>query len=129
MSGKQSFEDLIAWQKARELVTRIYLVTRNELFRKDRSLSSQICRASVSVMSNVAEGFEREGDKEFIQFLSQAKASSGEVRSQLYVALDLGYVTEEEFNNLYNTAHEASRVISGLIGYQKKSEFKGSKFK
>jgi len=129
MSGKQSFEDLIAWQKARELVTRIYLVTRNELFRKDRSLSSQICRASVSVMSNVAEGFEREGDKEFIQFLSQAKASSGEVRSQLYVALDLGYVTEEEFNNLYNTAHEASRVISGLIGYLKKSEFKGSKFK
>jgi len=129
MSGKKSFEDLIAWQKARELVTRIYLVTRNELFRKDRSLSSQICRASVSVMSNVAEGFEREGDKEFIQFLSQAKASSGEVRSQLYVALDLGYVTEEEFNNLYNTAHEASRVISGLIGYLKKSEFKGSKFK
>ena len=129
MSQKKGFEDLIAWQKARTLVRKVHEVSNKGLFKKDYSLRNQICRASVSAMSNVAEGFEREGDEEFIQFLSQAKASSGEVRSQLYVALDLGHVTEEEFNNLYNTAHEASRVISGLIGYLKKSEFKGSKFK
>ena len=128
MSGK-SFEDLIAWQKARKLVRKVHEVSNKGLFKKDYGLRNQICRASVSAMSNVAEGFEREGDKEFIQFLSQAKASSGEVRSQLYVALDLEYVTEEEFDNLYNMAHEASRVISGLIGYLKESEFKGSKFK
>ena len=129
MSQEKGFEDLIAWQKARTLVRNIHEISNKGLFKKDYSLRNQICRASVSAISNVAEGFEREGDKEFIQFLSQAKASSGEVRSQLYVALDLGYVTEEEFDNLHNMAHEASRVISGLIGYLKKSEFKGSKFK
>jgi four helix bundle protein len=129
MSQEKGFEELIAWQKARTLVRNIHEISNKGLFKRDYSLRNQICRASVSAMSNVAEGFEREGDKEFIQFLSQAKASSGEVRSQLYVALDLGYVTEEEFDNLYNMAHEASRVISGLIGYLKKSEFKGSKFK
>ena len=128
MSGK-SFEDLIAWQKARTLVRKIHEVSNKGLFKKDYSLRNQVCRASVSVMSNIAEGFEREGDKEFIQYLSQAKASCGEVRSQLYVALDLGYVDEEEFIALHEMSSEASRVISGLIGYLKKSEYKGSKFK
>ena len=128
MSGK-SFEDLIAWQKARVLVKKVHEVSGKGFFYRDRSLRNQICRASVSVMSNVAEGFEREGDKEFVQFLSQAKASCGEVRSQLFVALDLGYVNEVEFNALRNLALETSRVIAGLIGYLKKSEYKGSKFK
>jgi four helix bundle protein len=128
MSGK-SFEDLIAWQKARVLVRKVHEVSAKGLFYRDRSLRNQICRASVSVMSNVAEGFEREGDKEFVQFLSQAKASCGEVRSQLFVALDLGYVNEVEFNALRNLALETSRVIAGLIGYLKQSEYKGSKFK
>jgi len=128
MSGK-SFEDLIAWQKTRILVRKVHEVSNKGLFKKDYSLRNQICRASVSAMSNVAEGFEREGDKEFAQFLSQAKASCGEVRSQLFVALDLGYVNEVEFNALRNLALETSRVIAGLIGYLKQSEYKGSKFK
>jgi len=128
MSGK-GFEDLVAWQKTRELVKNIHKVTNKGPLKKDYSLRNQICRASVSAMSNVAEGFEREGDKEFIQFLSQAKASCGEVRSQLYIAHDLGYVNQNEFNTLHDMASEASRVISGLIGYLRRSEFKGSKFK
>jgi len=128
MSGK-SFEDLVAWQKARTLVTKVHEVSNKGLFKKDYSLRNQICRASVSTMSNVAEGFEREGDKEFIQFLSQAKASCGEVRSQLYIAHDLGYVNQHEFKTLHEMASETSRVISGLIGYLRRSEFKGSKFK
>ena len=129
MTQKKGFEELIAWQKARDLVRNIHEVTNTGLFSRNRSLRDQICRASVSTMSNIAEGFEREGDKEFVQFLSQAKASCGEVRSQLFVALDLGYVNEVEFNALRNLALETSRVIAGLIGYLKKSEYKGSKFK
>ena len=129
MTQKKGFEELIAWQKARDLVRNIHEVTNTGLFSRNRSLRDQICRASVSTMSNIAEGFEREGDKEFVQFLSQAKASCGEVRSQLFVALDLGYVNEVEFNALSNLALETSRVIAGLIGYLKKSEYKGSKFK
>jgi four helix bundle protein len=129
MTQKKGFEELIAWQKARDLVRNIHEVTNTGLFSRNRSLRDQICRASVSTMSNIAEGFERGGDKEFVQFLSQAKASCGEVRSQLFVALDLGYVNEVEFNALRNLALETSRVIAGLIGYLKKSEYKGSKFK
>ena len=128
MSGK-SFEDLIAWQKTRILVRKVHEVSNKGLFKKDYSLRNQICRASVSAMSNVAEGFEREGDKEFVQFLSQAKASCGEVRSQLYIAHDLGYMDQNEFKALHETASEASKVISGLIGYLKESEHRGSKFK
>jgi len=128
MSRKLRFEDLIAWQKARRLVKEIHKVSSKGLFGRDRTLKSQIYRASVSVMSNIAEGFERQGDKEFVQFLAQAKASCGEVRSQLYIAHDLGYMDEKEFMDLRESASEASRVISGLIGYLKNSEYKGSKF-
>lgn len=123
------FEDLEAWKIAREVTKQIYRVTSNENFARDFGLCDQIRRASVSVMSNVAEGFERDGNKEFANFLSIAKGSSGEVRSQLYVALDQNYISENEFNNIYMKTIENSRVISGLIKYLKQSDLRGIKYK
>jgi len=125
----QRFEDLEAWKISREVTKEIYRISKNDLFARDYGLRDQICRASVSTMSNIAEGFERDGDKEFINFLSIAKGSSGEVRSQLYVALDQNYISESEFNLRYGKTTGNSRVISGLIKYLKQSDFKGKKFK
>ncbi len=93
----KSFEELEIWKKARELVNFVYRVTKNKEFIKDYSLIDQIRRASVSVMSNIAEGFERGSNTEFLQYLFIAKGSAGEVRTQLYIALDQGYVSQEEF--------------------------------
>jgi four helix bundle protein len=114
MSKVERFEDLIAWQKARLLTCRIYESTQHGRWAKDFGLSSQIQRASVSIMSNVAEGFERGRRAEFHQFLSTAKASCAEVRSQLYVALDAGYLSREEFEALLSQAEEVGRIIGGL---------------
>ena len=108
------FEDLIAWQKARELTRRIYEITRAGEFAKDFRLSSQIQSAAVSIMSNIAEGFERSGLGEFHQFLSTAKASCAELRSQLYVAIDVGYLDERTFQDLRRQAEEVGRIIGGL---------------
>lgn len=110
----ERFEDLIAWKKARELTKEIYGVTGQGLFSKDFGLRDQIRRASVSIMSNLAEGFERGSAKEFHQFLVIAKASCAEVRSQLYVAFDAGYVSEANFSVLEKKAAEVSRIIGGL---------------
>jgi four helix bundle protein len=110
----EEFEDLIAWQKARELTQAIYEVTRQGAFAKDYGLSGQIQRAAVSVMSNIAEGFERGNPREFHQFISIAKASCAEVRSQLYVALDAGYLNEELFRHLMALAKETGKIIGGL---------------
>ena len=114
MGKVQKFEDLIAWQKSRELTRDIYQVTREGSFAKDFGLSGQIQRASVSIMSNIAEGFERGGRREFHQFLSTAKASCAEVRSQLYVALDIGYLDQLRFNRLLKQAEEVGRIIGGI---------------
>jgi four helix bundle protein len=108
------FEELIAWQKARELTKGIYEVTRGERFAKDFGLSGQIQRAAVSIMSNVAEGFERDNRGDFHRFLSVAKASCAEVRSQLYIALDIGYLDQSAFNRLQLQAEEVGRIIGGL---------------
>lgn len=108
------FEDLVAWQKARELTRLIYSVSRQGEFARDYGLSNQIQRAVVSIMSNIAEGFERGGRAEFHQFLVVAKASCAEVRSQLYVAVDVGYITEAEFDQLNAKAVELGRIIGGL---------------
>jgi len=92
MATFKKFEDITAWQKARELTRLVYEITKNGNFSKDFSLRDQIRRASVSIMSNIAEGFDRGGRKEFIQYLSIAKGSVGEVKSQLYTALDQKYI-------------------------------------
>jgi len=97
MTRIEKFEDIEAWQRARVLCREIYKVTAQENFGRDRGLCGQIRRAAVSVMSNIAEGFERGGNKEFLNFLSVAKGSAGEVRVQLYIALDAGFLSEPEF--------------------------------
>jgi four helix bundle protein len=108
------FENLIAWQKARSLTRTIYRVTRQGAFARDFGLSGQIQRASVSIMSNIAEGFERSGLGEFHQFLSIAKSSCAEVRSQLYVALDAGHLSQIEFEELFAQAEEVGKIVGGL---------------
>jgi four helix bundle protein len=110
----ERFEDLIAWQKARELTRAIYKATRSDDFARDFGLCGQIQRASVSVMSNIAEGFERGGSADFHRFLVMAKASCAEVRSQLYVALDIGYLDDAEFGQLQAQAQEVARLVGGL---------------
>ena len=129
MARIERFEDLTSWQKARELNRLVYDATKKGAFAKDYGLREQIRRASVSIMSNLAEGFERGGNKEFIQFLSNAKGSCGEVRCQLYAALDEKYLTEAEFRELCERSQEISRLISGFMAYLRHSELRGSKFK
>jgi four helix bundle protein len=110
----ERFEDLMAWQKARQLAKKIHEITRQDPFARDFGLSGQIQRAAVSIMSNVAEGFERGGRKEFHQFLSIAKGSCAELRSQLYVALDIGYVSRLELAEVFSLAEEVGRILGGL---------------
>ncbi len=114
MQRTERFEDLIAWQKARVLTAALYKLTWQGAFARDFGLSRQIQRASVSIMANVAEGFERGGRAEFHQFLSTAKASCAEVRSHLYVALDVGYLDQPRFHQFLTQAEEVARIIGGL---------------
>jgi four helix bundle protein len=122
----EKFEDLIAWQKARELTKSIYRVTQQGKFNRDYGLRDQIRRAAVSVMSNLAEGFERAGRSEFHQFLVIAKGSCAELRSQLYVALDANYIGNENFNDLESLAKETSKIIGGLRAAVYKQKVKGN---
>ncbi|MEM9915290.1 MAG: four helix bundle protein [Planctomycetota bacterium] len=115
MAMAEEFEDLIAWQKARELNRGIYAITRRGEFARDFALRDQIRRAAISVMSNIAEGFDRRSRAEFRQFLGIAKASCAEVRAQLYIALDAGYVDQTEFDLFKELAMEVSRVVGGLM--------------
>jgi four helix bundle protein len=129
MAAIEHYEDIQAWQKARKLTNLVYALTKQKTFARDFGLRDQIRRAAVSVMSNIAEGFERGGRAEFIQFLSIAKSSAGEVQSQLYVALDQQYVTREQFDEGYKLCDETMRLIGGFIAYLQKSSFKGAKYK
>jgi four helix bundle protein len=113
----ERFEDIKAWQLARDLVIDIYRSSDDGRFSRDFGLRDQIRRASVSVMSNIAEGFERGSEKEFQRFLYLAKGSAGEVRSQLYIAFELGYVTQEDFGVLRSKAEGVSKALSGFITY------------
>ena len=119
MGTIQKFEDIEAWRKARVLTREVYAVTSDGVFAKDFGLRDQIRRAAVSVMSNIAEGFDRGGVREFIQFLYIAKGSCAEVQAQLYVALDAGYIHQEQFQKLYEIARDAGHLIGGFIRYLK----------
>jgi four helix bundle protein len=123
------FEDIDAWQKARELTTAVYAHSNTGRFSKDFGLRDQMRRASVSIMSNVAEGFERGGRSEFIQFLAIAKGSAGEVEAQLYGALDQNYIDEREFASLKAQAQSTKRLIAGFMKYLRASDIKGQKYK
>ncbi len=129
MATFKCFEEVEAWQRARLLTQEIYKVSnQNELF-KDFGLREQLRRASFSIMSNIAEGLERDGTNEFVQFLSIAKGSAGEVKSLLFVALDQNYISKDTFDRLLPLADEISRMIGGLIVYLRQSAMKGHKYK
>ncbi len=128
MAKIEKFEDILAWQKGRELTQLAYKASRKGEFGKDFALRDQIRRAVISITSNIAEGFERGGTKEFIQFLGHSKGSAGEVRSQLYVALDEEYVIQEQWQELHNRCLEISRLLDGFIKYLQQTEIKGRKF-
>ncbi|HTK72236.1 MAG TPA: four helix bundle protein [Croceibacterium sp.] len=129
MATVRCFEDLNGWKKARELSREIYFVTRSGPLARDFALRDQMRRAAVSVMANVAEGFGRGGNKEFIQFLGHARGSATEVKSHLYVALDSGELPQVEFDRLYRLASETEALISGLMRYLQNSDSRGRKFK
>ena len=114
-----SFEDLQVWKDSRILVKSIYQLTADGKFNKDFGLREQIQRASVSIMNNIAEGFERNNNKDYIKFLGYSKGSAGEVRSMLYVATDLGDVSDESFNSLHQLSVNIITQISNFIKYLK----------
>jgi len=118
----EKFEDIEAWKEARKLNKLIYQVSAREPFKKDFGLTSQIQRASISVMANIAEGFDRQSNKEFIKYLYIASSSASEVQSHLYAALDLAYVDDEEFKNLYEQTKKVKKLINGFIAYLKRKK-------
>ncbi len=111
------FEDLDCWKEARTVVSQVYKLCNGSDFRKDFSLTDQVKRAATSIMANIAEGFSRKGDKEFIQFLFIAKSSASELQSHFYVALDQKYIDQSQFEELYEKADKIQRQISNLIKY------------
>jgi four helix bundle protein len=129
MGTIKNFEDLELWQRSRDLSRSIFKITLNNKFSRDFELKNQILASSGSIMDNIAEGFEREDVKEFLQFLSIAKGSSGETSSQLYRALDREYLDKVEFDKLLSDVLLISKMISGFMNYLKNSDFKGSKYK
>jgi four helix bundle protein len=127
MAKFNHFEDMEVWKKSRLLINEVYRVSNKFPFSKDYALQTQIRKAVLSIASNIAEGFERSGNKEFLNFLSIAKGSTGEVKCQLYVALDQGYINAEEFKKLASMAAELSRMLGGLMKYLSQSGMRGNK--
>jgi four helix bundle protein len=117
MAGFRKFEDVQAWQRARVLVREVYEVCTVERLQREYSLRDQICRAAVSAMTNIAEGFARKGDKEFAHFLGIARGSAAEVQSLLYVVLDLGFIEQHEFEHLFALAGETAALTTRLAAY------------
>ncbi|MEM1407115.1 MAG: four helix bundle protein [Bacteroidota bacterium] len=129
MANIEKFEDIQAWQKARELAHVIYKLCEKTSLKKDYRLKDQILGSSGSVMDNIAEGFDRGGNKEFVHFLTISKASAGEVKSQLYRALDRKHIDRSTFETIYAQADEICKMLAGLIVYLNKSDLKGIKYK
>ena len=129
MAVIKCFEDIEVWKFARELAIDIYKIINNDFFSKDYRFCSQIRSSAGSIMDNIAEGFERNGQKEFIQFLFVAKGSCGECRSQLYRALDVNYIDKETFECNYDNLITISKSLSKFIKYLKESDLKGIKYK
>ena len=113
------FEDIQAWKEARELVKQVYKLTSSGKFQKDFGLKDQIRRAAISIMANIAEGFDSNSDAQFISFLSYSQRSASELQFHLYVALDQSYILENKFNELYNRIEKIKRLIGGFIKYLK----------
>ena len=116
----ENFEDIKAWQKSRNLVKEVYILTNQGKFSKDFGLKDQVRRASVSIMANIAEGFDGQSDREFIKYLGYSRRSATEVLSHLYVALDQKYITEKRFEELKTEAYEIKQLIGGFIRYLRK---------
>jgi len=129
MAMIHTFEDIEAWQKARQLSKIVYEYTKHYAFEKDYGLCDQIRRSAVSIISNIAEGFDHGGNKEFIQFLFIVKASTAEIESQLYVALDNDYINKEQFTEATLLTNAVKSLLSGFIHYLEKTDMKGYKFK
>lgn len=121
MSKIQKFEDIQAWRNSQDLVNWVYKITGEGKFKKDFALRDQMRRAAISVPSNIAEGFARNSKKEFVQFLFIAKGSAAEVQSQLYTARSQSYITENEFNQAYESLETISKQLSKFITYLKKA--------
>ena len=122
MTTIKNFEELKAWQKARELAGYVYELSRQDKFSRDYGLRDQIQRAASSAMHNIAEGFESGSDPEFVRFLKIARRSAGEVQSQLYLASDVHHITEEERQKAYMLATEVKRLINGMMTYLRKTD-------
>ena len=129
MPSVQTFEELEFWKDARHLANVIYAVSNAGCFARDFGLRDQMRRAAVSIVSNIAEGFERGGDREFSQFLSIAKGSSGELRAQLFIALDQQYITQAQFDECRLLAIQISKRIARFMQYLKSSSLQGPKYK
>jgi four helix bundle protein len=128
MATIKQFEDIECWQLARQLFSDIHHITLQEGFNKDFALKDQIRRSTGSVMDNIAEGFGRDGTKEFVQFLSYSKGSAAEIQSQLYRALDCSYIDTETFNTLYSRTNNIIGKLTNLIKYLTSSHIKGNKY-
>lgn len=125
----KKFEDIEAWQLTRQLAGAVYVASSEGMFANDRALRDQIRRAAISALSNIAEGFERQGTAEFVHFLSVAKGSLGELRSQLFLAGDLGYLLAGDAKRLLDLNADAARLVGGLMRYLRRCRIRGTKFK
>src|SRR5688572_17387599 len=128
MMGAKRFEELPVWLLAKDLAVLIYKMTDGEKLRADFGLKDQLRRCAVSIVSNIAEGYERNGNREFIQFLSFAKGSAGELRAQLHISREIEYISDTQFKELSDKAELISKMIAGFIKFLKDSKLKGAKF-